>query len=40
VTLFAIRSQLSLVDVGVAVLAALSNAREHRFHVTLRACYR
>ncbi len=37
VTLFAIRSKLPLVDVGMAVLAALSHTREYRLYVTLCA---
>ena len=31
------RSQLALVDVGVAILAALSNIGEYRFDVTFSA---
>jgi len=40
VALLAIRSQLPLVNVGVAVLAPLSNIREHRLHVALDARHR
>ena len=35
--LLAIRTQLPLVNVGMAVLAALSNVAEHRFYVALSA---
>lgn len=38
VALFAIRSKLPLVDVSMAVLAALSHTREYRLYVTLGAC--
>jgi len=37
VTLLAVGSQLPLVDVGMAILAALSYIRENRLHMTLRA---
>ena len=37
VTLFAVRSQLSLVDVGVAILASLANIVEHGLDVALCA---
>lgn len=36
-TLLAVGSQLPFVDVGMAILAALSYIRENRLHVTLRA---
>lgn len=36
VTPFAVRSQLPLMNVGMAVLAALSDAGEHRLDVALR----
>jgi len=36
-TLLAIGPQLALVDVGVAILAALADARKNHLHVTLRA---
>ena len=36
VTLLAVRTQLALVNIGVAILAALTNIREYRFHVALR----
>src|SRR5215472_9218499 len=36
-TLFAIRSKLAFVDVGVAVLATLSDVSEHRLRVELNA---
>ena len=39
-TLFAIGSQLAAVDIGMAVLAALSHIRENRLGVTLRASHR
>ena len=37
VALFAIRSELSAMNIGVTVGATLSDVREHRLHVTLRA---
>lgn len=37
--LFAVRSQLPAVDVGVAVLASLANVGEHWLDVALRAGY-
>lgn len=40
VTLLAIRSQLSLVNVGVAILANVSNVGENRPDVTLSAAHR
>ena len=39
VTLLAIRAQLMLVDVGVAVLAACPHVAEHGFHVALRTSH-
>jgi len=39
VALLAVRAHLALVDVGVAILAALADVGEDRFHVTLRAGY-
>jgi len=38
--LLAIRSQLPLVNVRVAVLASLSNIGKHRLHVALNARHR
>lgn len=40
VALLAIRSQLPLVNVGMAILAALAHVREHRLHVALDARHR
>src|SRR4249920_1120060 len=40
VALLAIRSQLPLVNIGVTILATLSNVGENRPYVTLRAAYR
>ena len=40
VTLLAIRSQLAFVNVGVAILATLSNAGENRLDVTFSAAHR
>jgi RNase P subunit RPR2 len=40
VALLAIRSQLPLVNVGMAILATLSNVGEDHPNVTLRAAYR
>lgn len=37
VALLAISSQLAAVNIGVAILAALPNIAEHRFHVALHA---
>jgi len=37
VALLAIRAQLTLVNIGMAVLAALTDARENHLHVTLDA---
>jgi hypothetical protein len=37
VALLAIRAQLTLVNIGVAVLAALTDVRENHLHVTLDA---
>ena len=37
VALLAVRSELSLVDVGVAILAALADAGKYRLDVTLGA---
>jgi len=39
VALLAIRSQLPLVNVGMAILAALPHVGENRFHVALDAGY-
>lgn len=35
VTLLAIRTQLALVNIGMAILAALANIRKDRFHMAL-----
>jgi len=40
VALFAIRPELTAVNVGVTVLAALSNVHEHRLHMALNARHR
>jgi len=40
VTLLAVRAQLPLVNVGVAILAALSNVSENRPDVTFSATHR
>ena len=38
VTLFAVGSQLAPMDIGVAILTALTDVGEYRPHVALRAC--
>jgi len=40
VALFTVGSKLPLVNIGMAVLAALANTAEHRFHMTLGARHR
>ncbi len=36
VALFAIRAELALVNIGMAILASLPDVRKHGLHVTLR----
>ena len=38
VALFAVGSQLTPMDIGVAILTALTDVGEYRLHVALRAC--